>query len=309
MELEIWPNLLYEANKAGTEIIIVNGRISEKSFRGYRRFKRLLPELNRITLFSVQNEEYRRRLLDLDVPEEKVVVSGNIKYDGIDTSEPVDAAAVRGQLCLGSDARVLVAGSTHHGEDEMLLEVYAQVRVAHPALRLVLAPRHLERLAEIERACHRSGLTPRRRTRLGSESREIGCDEVLILDTIGELERVYAAAEMVFVGGSLVDVGGHNMLEPAGKGKAVIYGPQVYNFTEEAALLEGRGAALRVEGTAGLAAAVQRLLDNPEEARELGRQALEAVSAAKGAAEANLTLIREHFFDRAQGIFQATEGR
>jgi len=182
MELEIWPNLLYEANKAGADVIIVNGRISEKSFRGYRRIKTLLPELNRIVLFSVQNEEYRRRLLDLDVVPDKVVVSGNIKYDGISTSGADDAEAVRRELHLGHDARILVAGSTHHGEDDQLLELYRQIIVKHPGLRLVLAPRHLERVSEIERACHRSRLEPLRRTRLEPASPEVGGGQVLILD-------------------------------------------------------------------------------------------------------------------------------
>jgi 3-deoxy-D-manno-octulosonic-acid transferase len=297
MELEIWPNLLYEANKAGADVIIVNGRISEKSFRGYRRIKSLLPELNRIVLFSVQNEEYRRRLLDLDVAPEKIVVSGNIKYDGISTAEADDSDAVRRELHLEPEARIVVAGSTHHGEDELLLDAYNEVRENHPALRLVLAPRHLERVAEIERACHRAGLEPLRRTRLVPAAPQIGGGEVLILDTIGELEGVYAAADIVFVGGSLVDVGGHNMLEPAGKGKAVVYGPHVYNFTDEAALLERHGAAVKVAGSKELVETLHRYLDHPDEALKLGRKALEAVSAAKGAAEANVRLIRDHFLD------------
>jgi 3-deoxy-D-manno-octulosonic-acid transferase len=303
MELEIWPNLLYEANKMGTEVIIVNGRISEKSFRGYSRIRRLLPELNRIALFSVQNDEYRRRLLNLDVPPGKVVITGNIKYDGIDSSEAADAVCVRRDLCLGAGTDVLVAGSTHHGEDDILLELYKELRRGSPELRLILAPRHLERLVEIERACSRFGLKARRKTQLLPGSAEIGSDDVLLLDTIGELESVYAAADLVFVGGSLVDVGGHNMLEPAGKGRAVIYGPHVYNFVDEAALLESRGAAIRVADGSALGATIRRLLDDPEERHELGRRALDALSDAKGAAEVNVGLIRDHFAQRAGDLF------
>jgi len=303
MELEIWPNLLYEANKAGAQVAIVNGRISEKSFRGYQRIKKLLPELNRIAIFSVQNEEYQKRLLALDVPPERLFITGNIKYDGIDTSEPADMARVREELHLEPSARVLVAGSTHHGEDEILLDIFAALVADHSDLRLVLAPRHLERVSEIERSCQRFGLAARRRTRLNPGNGPIGRGEVLLLDTIGELERIYAAADMVFVGGSLVDVGGHNMLEPAGKRKAVIYGPEVYNFTDEAALLESRGAALKVKDGGELKTVVDRLYRDPEEAIELGNRALEAVSAAKGAARTNVDLIAEHFAPNAPDLF------
>lgn len=307
MELEIWPNLLYEANKYGAEIVIVNGRISEKSFRGYRRFKSILPELNRISLYSVQNEEYRDRLLGLDINERTVVVSGNIKYDGIDTSEAANTVGVRRELHFGPEAQILVAGSTHHGEDEILAGLYCELVRRHPDLRLILAPRHLERSPDIEKVCQRFGLRPRRRTALAPGDGEIGCGEILILDTIGELEGVYAAADLVFVGGSLADIGGHNMLEPAGKGKAVIYGPHVYNFTDEAALLEGRKAAVRVADREELVAVVERLLGDEEEARELGRRAREAVAAATGAAKANVALIRDRF-TRAMAILTSDSG-
>jgi len=137
----------------------------------------------------------------------------------------VDSRIVRDELHIGFDKRVLVAGSTHHGEDDLLLEIYYGLRKYYTDLRLVLVPRHLERISEIERACQKRALVPIRKTRLNPERREIGAHEIMLLDTIGELERVCSAGDMVFVGGSLVNVGGHNMLEPAGKGKAVLYGP------------------------------------------------------------------------------------
>ncbi len=300
MELEIWPNLLYEANSAGSSVIIVNGRISERSYRGYRRIRMFLPEMNRISLFSVQNEEYRRRLLALEVPEERLMVTGNIKFDGLDISESVDQALLRDQLRIGADDRVLVAGSTHHGEDEILLGLYRRLSGVDPDLRLVLVPRHLERIPDIEKACHKHGLAPVRRTRLKPDRSPIGKEEVLLVDTIGELEMVYGAAHMVFVGGSLVEVGGHNMLEPAGKGKAVLYGPHVQNFTEEAMLLERNNAALRVSDGASLENAVRELIDNPDKALELGQRAREAVRSARGAAATNVKLIRTRFLQKAR---------
>lgn len=299
MELEIWPNLLYEANRAGSSVIIVNGRISERSYRGYRRIKMFLPEMNRISLFSVQNDEYRRRLLALEVPEERVKVTGNIKFDGLDSSESIDQSSVRREFRIGPADRVLVAGSTHHGEDEILLQIFEGLRGSTPDLRLVLVPRHLERVPDIEKACQKHGLSPVRRTRLVPDRSTLDSSEVLLVDTIGELERVYGAADMVFVGGSLVDVGGHNMLEAAGKGKAVLYGPFVQNFTEEAILLEKNDAARRVTDGKSLEEAVRELLDNPDEAVELGRRAREAVLSARGAAETNVKLIRSLFLDMA----------
>jgi len=315
MELEIWPNLLYEASRHDAEVIIVNGRISHRSFRGYRFMRSVLPELDRISLFSVQNEEYRRRLLDLDVAEDRVVISGNIKFDGIDTaedrggSEEDEDHRMRRELCFGAKARILVAGSTHHGEDDLLLQAYPVLARQHPTFRLILAPRHLERVAEIEKACLKNGLRPCRRTHLNSRRDAIGGGEVLILDTIGELERVYSLADVVFVGGSLVEVGGHNMLEPAGKGKAVVYGPHVFNFAEEASLLEGCGAAVRVPDVEALTSTVHGFLEDANAATRLGQRAQKAVAAAKGAAKLNVDLIRRHFQDTVTDLFGRQRGK
>jgi 3-deoxy-D-manno-octulosonic-acid transferase len=296
MELEIWPNLLYEAERWGAPVTIVNGRISEKSYRGYRKLTRLLPEMDRISLFSVQNNEYRDRLLALKIAPDRIVVTGNIKYDGIDTSEAGERTYIMEALKLDPSVHLLVAGSTHSGEDDILLDLYQPLLKSHPGLRLLLAPRHLERVDEIEKACGRRNLTPVRRTRIQSKQGLIAAREVLILDTIGELDRVYGAADLVFVGGSLVPVGGHNMMEPAGKGKPVLYGPHVFNFTEDAALLERNNATLRVKDGAELATWIDRLLKDPEEADRFGRRARETISMAKGATERNFALLEDLFF-------------
>jgi len=186
MELEIWPNLLYEADRRGTPVVIINGRISEKSFNGYRKLKKLLPEMDRITLFSVQNDEYRDRLLGLNVPVSRIAVTGNIKYDGIDTSEVQDALVIREEIKLPRSASVLVAGSTHGGEEEILLDLYLDLRTSYPGFRLVLVPRHIERVDEIEKACARRGLRPVRRTSIHNKTGVLSGAEILILDSIGE---------------------------------------------------------------------------------------------------------------------------
>jgi 3-deoxy-D-manno-octulosonic-acid transferase len=295
MELEIWPNLLYLADKWGAPVVIVNGRISERSYQGYKKWKKFLPEMDRISLFSVQNNEYCDRLLGLDIAASKIKVTGNIKYDGIDTSGTHDAAGIREELRLSSKHRVFVAGSTHGGEEEALLDIYQGLSARHPDLRLVLAPRHIERVDDIVKACQKRNLRSIKRTTMDSEAGLISNNEVLLLDTIGELDRVYAAADLVFVGGSLVPVGGHNMMEPAGKGKPVLFGPHIFNFTEDVALLERNGAAVKVEGPGMLEAWIERLLDDDHEAERLGKAARDAVARAKGATERNFELIENLF--------------
>jgi len=295
MELEIWPNLLYEADKKGARIVIVNGRISEKSFNGYRRLTKLLPEMDRISLFSVQSKDYRDRLLALNINPSKIVVTGNIKYDGIDTSRKLDAGRIRRDHKLNDENRVLVAGSTHSGEEEALLDIYLDLQKAHNGLRLVLAPRHLERVDDICKACLKRRVIPVLRTDISSKSGDLDPDEILILDTIGELDRVYWAADLVFIGGSLVPKGGHNMMEPAGKGLAVLYGPHVFNFEEDTALLDRHNAAIKVKDAGELKEWIDRLLKNRAEAARLGKAAMEAISEAKGATERNFELLETIF--------------
>ncbi|MBU0754669.1 MAG: 3-deoxy-D-manno-octulosonic acid transferase [Planctomycetes bacterium] len=299
MELEIWPNFLYKADQWGSPVMIVNGRISDKSFRGYRRLKKLLPEMDRIQLFSVQNREYQDRLLGLDVPPDKVVVTGNIKYDGIDTAESSERRPVLNELRMAESSRVLVAGSTHSGEDEILLDIFLALKDRHPDLRLILAPRHIERVEDIEKACQRRGMNPIRRTERTAHARLLTQGEVLILDTIGELDRIYSAADLVFVGGSLVPVGGHNMMEPAGKGKPVLFGPYVFNFSEDVALLLRQGAAIQVADDGDLQDWINRLLQEEETAKRVGCEARQAVFQAKGATERNFELIDRIYLRQA----------
>lgn len=291
MELEIWPNLLYKAEQWGAQVIIVNGRITERSYRRYLKGKRLLPELDRIKVFSVQNHEYQNRLLGLDVDPSKIVVTGNIKYDVIDTSQETDCDSMLMELRLTRMNRVLVAGSTHGGEEEILFDIFRTLRAEHDDLRLIVAPRHIERVDDIEKACSRRGLVPVRRTSIETKSGMLRADEVLILDTIGELDRLYALANLVFVGGSLVPVGGHNIMEPAGKGKPVILGPETFNFAEDVALLERSQAVVRVQNAVELEKWMRQLLENPDEAIRIGEAAREAVAQAKGATERNFDLI------------------
>ena len=216
METELWPNFLRALASRGVPSMIANGRISDRSFKRYRLVRPLVARmLARITVFAMQSEEDARRIIALGAPAERVVVTGNLKTDLVPAPSSTDWEALLG---LGPDDLLWIAGSTHRGEEAAVLDVFERLRPQFPALRLVLAPRHPERAAEVERLIAERGLRPIRRTALGPGGAARGA--AVILDTVGELADLYRLAAVVFVGGSLVPAGGHNMLEPALRKKA-----------------------------------------------------------------------------------------
>ena len=256
METELWPNFLRALALRGVPSMIANGRISDRSFKRYRLVRPLVARmLARVTVFAMQSEEDARRIIALGAPAERVVVTGNLKTDLVPAPSSTDWEALLG---LGPDDLLWIAGSTHRGEEAAVLDVFERVRPPFPALRLVLAPRHPERAAEVERLILERGLRPVRRTALGPGGAARGA--VVILDTVGELADLYRLAAVVFVGGSLVPVGGHNMLEPALRKKPVLYGPHATNFRDSAALLESVGASVVVADTGDLERQMTRLL-------------------------------------------------
>jgi 3-deoxy-D-manno-octulosonic-acid transferase len=296
LELEVWPNFLLEAGAAGVPVLVANGRLSDRSYPRYRRLGFLARALfGAVTSWGVQEEEYARRLAGLGVPAGRVRVLGNLKYDGAPAG-PVDPSATR-RLLAWEGAPVLVAGCTHPGEEEAALGAWAAVRgAAAPGgrgLRLVLAPRHIERAREV------AGLAASRgAARLWSQVRDGSGGagppvEVLVVDVIGELDRFYAAADVVFVGGSLIPRGGHNLLEPARAGKPVLFGPHTFNFEAIARHLLERGAGVRVDGPEALAAEAERLLADPEARRILGERARAAAAELSGATARHIGWIGE----------------
>ena len=239
IELEIWPNFLRQCNRARIPVAVVNGRITRRSFSRYRWFRRSLPQFNRISLFCVQLEEYAQRFSELGGSEARVIVTGNMKADGL-FREPTPERQRRVdelRALLGArDGQVtIVAGSTHAPEESWFAQACAE---SVPSARVVIVPRHQPRAAEVARELAAVGARPQLLTdlRRGSERPDAG--RAAVVDTIGELEAVYELADIVFVGGSLIAHGGQNMLEPAAQGCAVVYGPHVHNFRQEAALLE-----------------------------------------------------------------------
>lgn len=293
METELWPNLITRLDKKGIPIVILNGRISDRSCAGYGRIKFLLrPLLRRIRLFCVQTKSDAQRFIRLGAPEERVKVSGNMKFDIADFGlAAIDASGLRLKLGLRDNQKLLVAASTHPGEEGMLLEVYQKLLADFPGLRLLLAPRHPERAKEIEKIVLKAGLTP---LCISGLSGQAAGNEVFILDSIGELVGYYALADAVFVGGSLVKKGGHNILEPASLARPVVFGPHMFNFRDISGLFLENKAALMVSSPGQLKDELAGLLSNASRAKELGRRAEGLVSENRGATQRNLAFLEKY---------------
>ncbi len=293
MELEIWPNFLRAASRRGVPVAVVNGRISERSWRGYTRAWRLLPELERIEVYCVQNRRYAERFLDLGVPASRVFVTGNMKFDNLGPSRdaPPDEE-LRALLRIGPGERVVVGGSTHAGEERTLLRAArgTEEKLRVP-LRLLLAPRHPDRVGSVLDDLAAEGGKAVLLSDLRRGRGTLAAGTAVVVDTIGELERIYTLASAVFVGGSLVPHGGHNGLEPVSLGKPTLFGPHTFNFEDEVnLLLEGEGAR-RVADEADLQGALARLLEDPEGARAMGERGVRALASQRGATERTLGVL------------------
>jgi 3-deoxy-D-manno-octulosonic-acid transferase len=279
LETELWPNLLRALARARIPAALANGRISDRSYRRYRMVRSLFRwVLAQVGLFAMQSDEDARRVISLGAAPERVVVTGNLKMEI--PAEVTGAAELwRRLLHLGAD-RVIVAGSTHRGEEGPVLDAYLDARSRRKeALRLVLAPRHPERLEEVEALVRARGLALVRRSRIVAGPPV----DVIVLDTVGELAGIYAVADVIFVGGSLVPAGGHNVIEAALHAKPVLFGPHMTNFRAASALLLDGGAALQVEDGAELATVLDRLLADEDVRRRLGTAAWHAARSHQGA--------------------------
>lgn len=266
-ETELWPQFLRMAKASGAKIALVNGRISHRSYPRYRAarffFSQIWPAFD---AFLMGGEESARRIIDLGADASKVKVLGNVKWAGR-TWDSCSSVRVR----WPADALVIVAGSTHEGEEAAVLDAFEDVRQYYPQARLVLAPRHLPRIEDILRLLARRGCRYVRRSSLALPTLDLSACDILLLDTVGELAAFYRGAAVAFVGGSFVPVGGHNMLEPAAEGVPVLYGPHVQNFADIAACLEQEGAALRVTDWQDLAKGLRRLFSDPSLRERMGR--------------------------------------
>ena len=281
-ETEFWPNFLRLAHASGARIAVVNGRISDRSWPGYRRFRRLLTGvLQRVDLFLTQTAEDARRLVEIGAPPELVRATGNLKFDVPAPAAPPIIASLRAAFQQAQTGPVIVCGSTVEGEEPLLLQAFINILASHPRAVMVLAPRHPERFGEVAELLNQLGIRFWRRSLWGGDPILGG---VLLIDTIGELAALYALADVACVGGSLVPRGGHNIIEPALHGVPIIVGNHTENFRDIVSLFQSRDA-VRVVGPAELPLVLMDLISNPAERAELGRRAAETIRAQMGATQ------------------------
>jgi 3-deoxy-D-manno-octulosonic-acid transferase len=293
METELWPNVLRELGRRGVPTMIANGRLSDRSFERYRLLRPVMRRvLADVRIFAMRSDEDARRVIALGAAPERVVVTGNLKNDA--AADPPGAADLwRRLLGLRPGQRVWIAGSTHKGEEDAVLAAHATGQSVHPDLVLVLAPRHPERVEEVLALVLARGWRAVRRSTLPAAARSAR-PPVIVLDTVGELAQIYTIADAVFVGGSLVPRGGHNVLEPALRRKPVLVGPHTDNFREAVALLVDAGAGVVVTDAASMAAELKALLSDPVIAAKRGEAGAEAVAARHGAVAATLELVERY---------------
>ncbi len=294
VETELWPNFLREAATRRIPVILVNGRLSTDSFAGYRRgrpfFRRVLAAF---TLCAMQTDRDVERMIQLGVEPQRIVRTGNLKYDQVAASAQATAGLIsRQDLRLVEGDELFVAGSTHPGEEEAVLDCYRRLLAIAPKLVLVLAPRHIERAEDVVKAVQLRGFTAVRRTKLpGAGGAPITGSRVIILDTRGELATLYRDATLVFVGGSLVDVGGHSPLEPAAWGKAVVFGPHMDHFAEATEQFLACGAGVMVRDTDEMTQAMTALLRDRARLEAMGKAAYRLVLENQGALARTVALI------------------
>lgn len=288
METEIWPNMLHVASRSATPVFFSNVRMSEISMRGYLRLHALTTAcLKSVSGFAVQTEADAERMRRLGARTDCVHVTGSIKFE-LTVPQDLERKSAELRKTLGEKRFVWVAGSTRQGEEEQLLEVFDCLRQKHENLLLIIAPRHPERFQPVFQKCEKAGFKCQRR----SERQRVAAEtEIYIADTMGELLHFYAAADLAFVGGSLVATGGHNLLEACVVGTPVLFGPHMFNFSEIARLTSERQAGVEVAGKSELFSQVSSLLGDSEKRRAMGAAGRELVAENKGALKNTLTLL------------------
>ena len=289
-ETEIWPNLIAYLYRKKIPIVTVNARLSDASFKGYSSIRPLIkPILNKINLFCSQTELDAARLKQLGVGASKIKITGNMKFDLKDSSAlKKDYIDYRAKLKLDPGDRLFIAGSTHPGEEEIILAAYASLLNKFPNLKLLIAPRHPERSKDVLRLISDSGFSGLEVSRLNLGAAAPKKNPVFVLDTVGELVNFYAAADIVFVGGSLIKKGGHNILEPADQGAPIIFGPYMFNFRDISGMFLKNNAALMVRTQADLVSAAEKILGDATKAAQLVNNAREVIALNQGATKRNI---------------------
>ena len=294
VELEVWPNLIRAARHRGCRVAVVNGRLGEKSARGYRRIRWFVSRwLRDIDLIAVQDDKGARRFRQLGAADTAVQITGSLKFDGAETDRDNESTRKLAALAgMTADDVVLMAGSTQEPEEALALATFVELAPLYPQLRLVLVPRHPERFDAVARLLDESNVCWQRRSAIAQQGRR-GKSRVLLVDTVGELRAWWGTADIAFVGGSMGHRGGQNMIEPAAYGAAVCFGPNTWNFQAIVEQMLAADASVVVQNGQQLTAFVRRCLEDPQAACAMGRRAQQLVQKNLGATKKTADLIEE----------------
>ena len=292
IDTELWPNTIAACHQRNIPVVMANARLSERSANGYRKLGKLTHNmLQQISMIAAQDQEGGQRFIELGLPESQLSVTGSVKFDLEVSSEIIEDGKTlrhRWQEGMGDDIRLLIAASTHEGEDQQILDAFKKSQLSNPQIRLLLVPRHPERFDSVFNLIKQNDLSVVRH----SEGSDATADTQVILgDTMGEMMKLLAASDIAFVGGSLVSTGGHNMLEPAALGLPVLSGPHVFNFAEISASLDKAGGLKLVENSDELAEEVIHLLSDQDTCNSVGQKAKTFVEANRGALQRTLNII------------------
>lgn len=301
IELELWPNVLITAAERNIPIVLLNARISEKSIKWYRILNKISKKFSeslakKENVFCARTGTDATRLMNLGISEMQIITTGNMKFDNIVTAISEDTRTLLMQrFNIDKQDQVIVCGSTHKGEEAILLGIFQQMSKKFNTLRLILVPRHIERVHEIIKLIESMGLSFVKKTSLdkGSTVGKHTYETVILVDTVGELSAIYSIADCVFVGKSLVPEGGQNVMEPAGLAKPIIIGPHTFNFHEEVQLLREANALRIVHDESSLFDSMEYLLEHPDDARKMGKRAQSVVMDQRGATDRNWEVLRK----------------
>jgi 3-deoxy-D-manno-octulosonic-acid transferase len=290
VESDIWPTFLLELKKMNIPAILVNARLSSSSFVGYKRLSWIMkPVLNSFSRICVQSVEQGKRFVQIGVKPDKICITGNIKFDKeTDHVSVQNVVLLRKSLAISETKKIFLAGSTHPGEESILLESFGRLKSAFSNLLLIIVPRNPERADEICRLASISGLVVKKMSQEKPDS-----PEVLVVDSMGILSKLYAIADVAFVGGSLAAFGGHNPLEPAAFEKPIMFGPDMSDFPEISQMLLGAGGAIVVNNVEHIYQSVSELLNDPIRAREIGKKGFDIFQVNQGTVEKTIAVIKE----------------
>ncbi|MBI2987254.1 MAG: 3-deoxy-D-manno-octulosonic acid transferase [Deltaproteobacteria bacterium] len=295
LETEIWPNLLRLAHRRGIPTLLLSGRLSPGSFRRYFCFRLFFSEVVRhFTAVGMQSRDDAERIIRVGCDPRRVSITGSLKhaFQAGEREENGNGGEPKLPIQRGPGRQVLVAGSTHRGEEEILVDVFLALKDRFPALLMVLAPRHPQRFYEVERLLERKRVAYEKKSQINA--REDGSADVIFLDTLGELSALYAAADVAFIGGSLVNAGGHNLMEPARFGKPVVFGPYMTNFADIAEEMKKKGGGIEVRGREDLVREISGLLADRAKAESVGKIAQSVVERDRGVVERSIGLVSRY---------------